>query len=97
MTDLPDGTLAVPRPEGKGRQLPSPEAVVGRGQMEQKIVSILLCSSRNREKAPEEHFGNYLSEGWKVKQLTSLATGGSDGWIIVLLERESNQLPLRER
>jgi hypothetical protein len=56
--------------------------------VEQKVVSILLSRVNNRGKSPEEHFGNYLSEGWKVKQLTSLATGGEDGWIIVLLERE---------
>jgi hypothetical protein len=92
MVDLPAGTLAVPRPEGNERQLPIAEVVV-----EQKVVSILLSSSENRGKSTEEHFANYLSEGWKVKQLTSLATGGADGWIIVLLERSADKSPQLSR
>lgn len=86
--DLPDGTSAVPRPQGKERRLP-PEAVVG--QVEQKVVSILLDPHpAPGERAPSEveYFREYLSEGWKVKQLTSVSTGGAFGWIVVLLERE---------
>jgi hypothetical protein len=87
MLDLPEGTLAAPRPEGNERQLLIAAPTVGRRHVEQKVVSVLLSSFANRGKLAEEHFSSYLAEGWKVKQLTSLATGGPDGWIIVLLER----------
>jgi hypothetical protein len=92
MVDLLDGTLAAPRPQGKERSLTVAEPAK---HVEQKVVSILLDSRLvPGEKVPSEvdYFREYLSQGWRVKQLNSVSTGGSCGWIIVLLEKELNKL-----
>jgi hypothetical protein len=88
--ELPDGALAAPRPKGKERRVPVPEASSAFPDVEQKVVSVLLSSRANCGKPSAEHFGTYLAEGWRVKQLTSLPAGESDGWLIVLLERVPN-------
>lgn len=43
----------------------------------------------------EEHLGPYFAEGWTVREIRGFG-GGSDalavrGWVIVLLERESEK------
>ena len=88
--DLPAGISAEPRPHGKDRRLSVAETTEGRGQVEQKVVSILLEPPPvpgKKATAKAEYFREYLSEGWKVMQLTSISTGGANGWIVVLLER----------
>lgn len=85
--ELPAGTLAAPRPPGKERRLSQVDADTGR--VEQKVVSLSLSSGeqRDQQRPIAEHFSEYIADGWKVKQLTSLSTGGAHGWIVVLLER----------
>ena len=51
----------------------------------------LVGSFAEKHGLVEEHLQSYLSEGWKVKQL-SVAAGGADvlavrGWLTVVLEK----------
>jgi hypothetical protein len=76
------------------------ENSTGNAGAQQKVVSIFLAGQGDRKEGVQEHLNDYLSLGWRVKQLETLnALGvgatrpaGSNreswgGWIIVLLEK----------
>ena len=87
-------TPAVPRPKGKERRLSIVQAERGRSDSEQKVLSILLDSDAvGAEKAGSkiEYLTEYFAQGWKVKQLDAVSTGGAFAWIVVLMERARRQ------
>lgn len=68
--------------------------------MQQKLVSVYLIDyvfpngdAVAEDTGVKEHLNEYLEEGWRVVQMLPLSgTGGGKeiaGWLIVLLERSS--------
>jgi len=61
--------------------------------MQQKLLSIYLTDLAARDCEVKKHVGDYLAEGWRIKEFKPLdGSGGgettvSGGWIIVLLEK----------
>lgn len=61
--------------------------------MQQKLVSIYLSNRGDPHPHVQEHLGDYLAQGWRIKEFKPLdgAGGGENfhlgGWIIVLLEK----------
>ena len=76
------GMEAAKRPVGKERELTAKVSANAVGTVEQKVVSVLLgaATTANDSSVPKmEYFGEYLAQGWLIKQMKTVSTGDSQG------------------